>query len=308
MIKDITGLHHVTSFASDPVANNRFFTQTMGLRRVKKTVNFDRPKVYHLYYGDEAGSAGTVMTYFPIPGFKARERGTGEVGVTRFSVPKGSLGYWKDRFSGENVIQIQAEARFGDIVHGFEGPDGDQFELVEAEEDQRAPWMSDVAEDYAVRGFHSAAMRLQSGDAMVELLKFMGYETADKSGKTVRMIRPDGNEANIIDVETHSGVGASTEGAGAVHHIAFSVPDEEAQLRVREALVDTGYKVTPVIDRDYFKAIYFRTPGGVLFEVATDGPGFPRDEPLDALGENLKLPRQHEHLREELNKILVPIN
>ena len=309
MLSQINGLHHVTSLASGAQVNNDFFTKVLGLRRVKKTVNFDRPDVYHLYYGDAAGSPGTVMTYFPFPG-KARGRaGTGEVSTTAFAVPKGSLGFWTSRLSELGVAGLTEETRMGDARLAFQGPDGDGFALVE-QDDERAPWDgSDIPTEAAITGFHSAELRLDphAAAANAELLQFMGYAQLDTQDNVTRFHVPNGNEANIIDIASVE-TGQAQEGAGSVHHIAFGVDDRAAQLDVRKALLDTGYQVTPVKDRDYFWAIYFRTPGGVLFEVATNEPGFDRDEDTAHLGEALKLPSQHAHLRGKLEKTLEPIN
>ena len=307
MLKQIKGLHHVTSLASGARANNDFFTKTLGLRRVKKTVNFDAPDVYHLYYGDEQGTPGSVMTYFPFPHAARGRPGAGEVGTTAFAVPTGSLTEWADRLSGLGVAGLTSGSRFGETVLAFEGPDGDGFALVETEDD-RAPWVGNgVGEDIAIRGFHSAAMRLRDAGAMAELLTFMGYEEVDRDGDVTRFAVPGGNGAHVIDIEAVPGAPSAEQGAGSVHHIAFAVENRARQLEVREALLDTGYQVTPVIDRDYFWAIYFRTPGGVLFEIATNEPGFDRDEDTAHLGEALKLPSQHAHLRDRLERMLEPI-
>ncbi|MFW2587932.1 VOC family protein [Sagittula sp. SSi028] len=307
MLKQINGLHHVTSLASSAQENNSFFTKTLGLRRVKKTVNFDAPDVYHLYYGDAAGAPGTVMTYFPFPHAARGRAGTGEVGTTAFSVPRGALPYWQDRLDTFNVAGLTRSERLGEARLAFKGPDGDGFALVETE-DSRPPWAAEVPEDVAIRGFHSADMRLSPRDAQAsaELLRFMGYSREDTTDNVTRFRIEGGNDAQVIDI-TEVDAAPAAQGAGSVHHIAFSVDDRAAQQEVRRALLDTGYHVTPVIDRDYFWAIYFRTPGGVLFEVATNEPGFDRDEDLAHLGEALKLPRQHEHLRDKLEQLLEPI-
>jgi glyoxalase family protein len=308
MLHQIKGLHHVTSFAGDAQNNNTFFTKTLGLRRVKKTVNFDAPDVYHLYYGDEVGSPGSVMTYFPFPHIAPATFGTGEVGTTVFAVPKGAIGFWKNRFMEHGVSSLTQDESFGAKRLNFTGVDGDSFALVEQDDDARVPYVSaeiDAAE--AIRGFHSTSLRLRDDGATVELLKFMGYHDVEKSGAIRRMAVKDGLGADVIDIETLPNVSAARAGSGSVHHIAFAVENRAAQLEVRKALIDTGYNVTPVIDRDYFYAIYFRTPGGVLFEIATNEPGFDRDEDTAHLGEALKLPKQHEHLRERLEKSLQPI-
>ncbi len=307
MLKQIKGLHHVTSLARDARQNNAFFTNVLGLRRVKKTVNFDAPDVYHLYYGDEAGTPGTVMTYFPFPNAARGRPGVGEVGRTAFTIPKGSASGWLDRLTTFDVTGLSQDSRFGETRVLFDGPDGDGFALVEAD-DNRTPWTGNgIGEDIAIRGFHSADMRLRNGAASAELLQFMGYEKYGTQGNVTRFIVPGGNAANAIDVEVTPEAQSALQGAGSVHHIAFAVENRARQLEVREALLDTGYQVTPVIDRDYFYAIYFRTPGGVLFEVATNEPGFDRDEDTAHLGEALKLPSQHEHLRARLESTMAPI-
>ena len=308
MLDQIKGLHHVTSMAADARQNNAFFTGTLGLRRVKKTVNFDAPDVYHLYYGDETGAPGSVMTYFPFPNIGKGQHGVGEVGTTVFSVPEGSLGYWADRLAKQGVTGVSATEAFGETRLAFNGPDGDGFALVEHKGDTREPWVKGgVPVDQAIRGFHSASLRLRDGGATEELMKFMGYEELDRSGNITRLAVPNGLGADVLDIETLPGAPTARQGAGSVHHIAFSVEHRAKQLEVRKALMDTGYQVTPVIDRDYFWAIYFRTPGGVLFEVATNEPGFDRDEDTRHLGEALKLPKQHEHLRSVLESHLQPI-
>ena len=309
MIYQIKGLHHVTSLASKARPNNAFFTNTLGLRRIKQTVNFDAPDVYHLYYGDEEGTPGSVMTYFPFPDAARGRPGTGEVGRTSFSVPKGTLNAWSDRLTSHGTTGLGTDTRFGDNRLLFDGPDGDAFALIETEEDARAPWTGNgVSQDMAIRGFHSADMRLADEGASAELLAYMGYEEIDRLDNVIRFAVPDGNEANVIDIETIKGANHASQGAGSVHHIAFAVENRARQLEVREALIDTGYAVTPVIDRDYFWAIYFRTPGGVLFEVATNEPGFATDEDTANLGEVLQLPSQHAHLRETLARTLEPLS
>ncbi|MET3858767.1 VOC family protein [Rhizobium sp. OAE497] len=309
MIKDIKGLHHVTSMASDARQNNHFFTNTLGLRRVKQTVNFDDPSVYHLYYGDETGSAGTVMTYFPFQNMMLGRPGVGEVGETQFSVPKGSLKFWRDRLASQGVDGLEADTIFGARRLRFMGPDGDSLALIEAADDRRSsPWLGrGIPDDAAIRGFAGARFRLHDTAATEELLGLMGYQRAEKEGDVTRFIIPGGNGADTIDLQLLPTTPFARQGAGSVHHIAFAVDNREQQLEVRKALMDTGYQVTPVIDRDYFWAIYFRTPGGVLFEIATNEPGFNRDEDTAHLGEVLKLPSRYEEFRAEIESNLVPL-
>ncbi|WP_159591054.1 VOC family protein [Chelativorans xinjiangense] len=308
MIKEIKGLHHVTSMAADARQNNKFFTDTLGLRRVKKTVNFDEPGVYHLYYGDEVGTPGTVMTYFPFAHMMRGRPGVGEVGETQFSVPKGSLASWKERLAAQGATDLEVDTTFGSDRLRLQGPDGDGFALIETPDDTRTPWTgAGVSENAAIRGFSGARLRLHDIAATAELLGFMGYERAETEGNVTRYVIPGGNGADTIDLEALPQAAFARQGAGSVHHIAFAVEDRAAQLKVRKALMDTGYQVTPVIDRDYFWAIYFRTPGGVLFEVATNEPGFDRDEDTAHLGTDLKLPTRYEPYREKIEAQLVPL-
>ena len=308
MLQQIKGLHHITSMAADAQANNDFFTRTLGFRRVKKTVNFDAPDVYHLYYGDEVGTPGSVMTYFPFPHIAAGRPGTGEVGETLFAVPKGSIGFWKERLQTLGIKDITESEVFGEKRLHFAGPDRDAFALIEVDNDNRAGWLKgDIAEAEAIRGFHGASLRLADSGATAELLGFMGYEKIDSKDDWTRFAIGDGNGADFIDIQTLPSANAARQGAGSVHHIAFAVEDRAAQLEVRKALMDTGYPVTPVIDRNYFWAIYFRTPGGVLFEIATNEPGFDADEDTAHLGEALKLPPQYERHRAQIEQVLTPI-
>lgn len=308
MLDQIRGLHHVTAMAADAQENNAFFTKKLGLRRVKKTVNFDAPDVYHLYYGNGQGTPGTIMTYFPFPNIVKGRPGTGEAGTTAFSVPKGSLGFWERRFAGPGVAGVRREERFGEFRLAFDGPDGDGLAIVEHGEDVRSPWLEGgVPEEDAIRGFHSVSLRLRDGGATEELLRFMGYDAVETAGNIKRFAVRNGNGADFVDVEVLPSLEPARQGAGSVHHVAFAVENRQAQVEVRKALGETGYQVTPVIDRDYFWSIYFRTPGGVLFEVATNEPGFARDEEPAHLGESLMIPKQHAHLRPQIEQILAPI-
>ncbi|MGJ8573245.1 MAG: ring-cleaving dioxygenase [Hoeflea sp.] len=308
MITQIKGLHHVTSMAAHAQQNSDFFTKKLGLRRVKKTVNFDAPEVYHLYYGDEFGTPGSVMTYFPFPNIAQGRQGAGEVGDTYFSVPRGTLDFWKNRLVAQDVTGLSESEVFGEKRLRFDGPDHDSFSLIEVDGDSRTGWQhGDIATSEVIQGFRGASLRLKDAAATGELLRFMGYQQVDNQGNHTRFTIPGGNGADVIDIEAVPNAGDARQGAGSVHHIAFAVEDRAAQLEVRKALMDTGYQVTPVIDRDYFWAIYFRTPGGVLFEVATNEPGFDRDEDVAHLGESLKLPTRYEQHRDQIEQLLEPI-
>lgn len=307
MLGQINGLHHVTSLASDARRVDGFFTDALGLRRVKKTVNFDAPDVYHLYYGDEFGTPGSVMTFFPFPNAARGRRGTGEVGTTAFAIPEGASEFWAGRLAARAGDVTTGEDTFGARRVTFTAPDGDSFALVEDAGDTRAPWTGGgIDEDHAIRGFHSATLRVTEAAATEDLLRFIGYAPVERRG-TIRRLAISGGTAGVIDIDEQPGAAPAREGAGSVHHIAFAVDNRARQIEVREALLDAGYGITPVIDRDYFHAIYFRTPGGILFEVATNEPGFARDEAPNDLGQALKLPSRHEHLRDRLERQLPEI-
>lgn len=307
-LSQIQGLHHVTSLVANANANNAFFTKTLGLRRVKKTVNFDEPSVYHLYYGDEVGLPGAVTTHFAFPDIARGRPGVGEVGETVFSVPEGALPFWIERLESAGVEGVKADQLFGEQRLRFAGPDGDSLALVESRTDPRPAWnKGGVDASHAIRGFHSVSLRLQDAGATSELLKFMGYTEGNGADGVRRFAISSGNGADFIDIETKPNIAPARQGAGSVHHVAFAVSDRAAQLEARKALMDAGHHVTPVIDRDYFWSIYFRTPGGVLFEIATNEPGFMSDEDGAHLGEALKLPKQHAHLREKLEQFLESI-
>jgi glyoxalase family protein len=248
------------------------------------------------------------MTYFPFPDIGPRKRGAGEVGTTAFAVPRGRAALLGRAPRPAGVEGLASGERFGEAVLAFEGPDGDEFALVEVDGDARAPWTGNgVPEEAAIRGFHSAHLRLADTAATAELLGFMGYARSAEDGSVSRWTIAGGNGAHTIDLEAVPDAPSARQGAGSVHHIAFAVADRAAQKTVQAALAEAGHRVTPQIDRDYFWAIYFRSPGGVLFEVATNEPGFARDEDPDHLGEALKLPSQHAHLRDRLERSLVPL-
>jgi glyoxalase family protein len=299
-MRAVNGLHHVTTIASDARANDAFWRGRLGLRRVKVTVNFDAPDVYHLYFGTGTGDPGSVMTSFPFPHAARGRRGAGEASETAFAVPKGSLAFWQDRLGGRR------ETRFGEARLVVEGPDGEGVALVETD-DARAPWAGEgVPAETGVRGFHSVTLTLRDAQPLAELLTAMGYREEGREGALTRM-RVAGNGADVVDLHEDRDAPYPRQGAGSVHHVAFSVPDRAAQEAVRQGVKALGLEPTPSIDRDYFHAIYFRTPGGVLFEVATDEPGFARDEAPEALGTALRLPRQHAHRRGTLARSLEPL-
>jgi glyoxalase family protein len=309
MSTETSGIHHVTAIAGDPQPNVVFCAGLLGLRMVKKTVNFDDPGTYHLYYGDGAGSPGTIMTYFLWPGARRGRIGAGQLTVTSFSVPAASLGYWTERLVEAGVRFEKPEDRFGDTVLRLADPDGLRLELVAVADDEREGWADGpVPAEQTVRGLHHVTLVVahpsRTGRLMTDTLGFR--QTAEAEGRK-RYEAGEGGPGRIVDVADGTGFPRGTIGVGTVHHVAFRVPDEEGQLEMREKVETLGYNVTPVLDRNYFRSIYFREPGGVLFEIATDKPGFATDEDPEHLGESLKLPTWLEPRREQLEVALPPL-
>ncbi|HEX7632260.1 MAG TPA: ring-cleaving dioxygenase [Lacunisphaera sp.] len=307
MNANVTGLHHITAIASDPRQNLDFYTRVLGLRFVKKSVNQDDPGTYHLYYGDYAASPGTILTFFPWAGLRRGRPGTGQAYATAFSVPAGALPFWQERFRQLGVIQQAIEKRFNDEVLPFADPDGLRLELVAtAEADARtAAPAKDVPAGVAIRGFHSSTLALSDAAATAQVLtKSMGYTLASQSGHRARYAAGAGGPGTYVDLLTDPALPRGLNGAGTIHHVAFRVPDDATEVTARNGLLKDGLHVSPVIDRAYFKSIYYREPAGVLFEIATDGPGFAIDEPLDQLGTKLGLPPHLEPHRAEIEAAL----
>jgi glyoxalase family protein len=294
----ISGIHHVTAIASDPQANIDFYTRFLGLRLVKKTVNFDDPGSYHLYYGDYNGHPGTLITFFPWPGARRGRKGNGQVTVTSFAVPRNSLGAWVGKLSKADIDFDGPVTRFGEEVLRFSDPDGLQLELVASVDDQGD----------GIRSFHSATISEEGYEKTAQLLtQTLGFRLAQQEGNRFRFVAGDGGPSKIVDVLCSPDAARGMVAAGTVHHIAWRTPDAEQQLRWRGVLVGRDYNVSPVMDRNYFESIYFREPGGVLFEIATDPPGFTVDEPLESLGQSLKLPPEYEPMRDRIESALPPI-
>ncbi|WP_104990215.1 VOC family protein [Deinococcus sp. NW-56] len=298
----VQGLHHVTVMASDPQRNIDFYSQTLGQRLVKVTVNFDDPGTYHLYYGDLTGQPGTIMTHFPWPGAKKGVRGNGEVVATAYSAPRGSEGYWETRLREQGFAPTRSE-RFGQPVLTVEDPDGTWVELVFEDGGAVQPWpASPVPAEHELRGFHSVTAWVRDTGAVRELLVgHLGFteagSEADPEGTRTRF-RGSGDGVGLyVDVVERPGKPRGTFGAGSIHHVALRTRDDAEQEAYLTGLTEVGYRPTPVQDRQYFHSIYFREPNGVLFEIATDAPGFPDDEPVEELGKHLKLPAWYEDRR-----------
>jgi glyoxalase family protein len=306
----INGLHHVTAIAGDPQRNLDFYSGVLGLRLAKRTINFDDPGTYHFYFGDSVGSPGTILTFFPWAGIRRGTRGTGEVTATAYSVPTGSLDYWVERLREHQVTAERAGARFGEEVLRLADPDGMQVELIESAAPSAAKrWVDNpVPAEYALQGFHGVTPTLDETERTELLLtEVFGYEKIGAEGDRTRYAATgdalDGRYVDLVHAEGRYG----RQGAGSVHHIAFRAADDAEQKQWRELLVKLGFHVSEVRDRTYFNSIYFREPGGVLFEIATDGPGFTWDEPEADLGTGLKLPGWLEPRRKDVEDILPKI-
>ena len=300
----ILGLHHLTAIAGDARRNYTFYTQVLGLRFLKKTVNFDDPGTYHLYFGDETGSAGTILTFFPWgSSVTAGRPGTGQATAIGYAVPAGSLDFWQRRFTAHGVVHEPPGERFGEQYVAFHDPDGLALELIVSKTpDPRVPWTTpEVGPDVALRGFHAVTLTLASraGTAQV-LTAIFGYTLLKQAGNRFRYATDAVGTANLIDLVEDPGEHEGHVGGGSVHHVAFRVTDDATLLRFREKVAQQGLSITPQIDRQYFHSLYFREPGGVLFEIATDNPGFMVDEPLAELGTHLLLPPQYEGRRAQL--------
>ncbi|MEF3304357.1 ring-cleaving dioxygenase [Paenibacillus sp. GYB003] len=306
MTMKTAGIHHITAFVTDAQRNVDFYAGVLGLRLVKKTINFDAPEVYHLYFGNEMGSPGTAITFFPWAGSRRGRIGGGQVGYTVYAVPPGSFDFWQERLRKLNVPFTPVE-RFGETYIRFADPDGLGIEMVEREQGTPSRWsFGGVPADKAIKGFGGAVLNSIAPDKTRHLLEHvMGLELVAEEGDLARY-RAAGDIGNIIDINRVP-VGWGIGGAGTVHHIAWRAKDEEDHRSWREHVLSNGYKVTPVIDRQYFNAVYFREEGGILFEIASDTPGFDYDEPFESLGEKLMLPEWLEARRDEVARGLPPI-
>lgn len=303
----IVGLHHVTAIASDPQQNLDFYTVVLGLRFVKRTVNFDDPGTYHFYFGDDTGTPGTILTFFPWPGTPTGRRGAGETIATAFSVPVRSMPYWRERLTSKGIA-TEENVYFGATHLAFSDPDGMVLELVEhaAAEPVRAPRYSDVPPQHAIQGFFGTTLLEVSLLRSEALLRIMGYQKFSEEGDRSRYAPEGDARGRFLDIVVDKNAQPGRMGAGTVHHIAFRASSDSAQVDWQEEL-GRHVSVTPVQDRTYFHSIYFREPGGVLFEIATDAPGFLIDEPAESLGEALRIPEWFEPQRSLIEARVMPI-
>jgi len=302
------GIHHVTAISGPARRNLEFYTRTLGLRLVKKTVNFDDPSTYHLYYGDETGGPGTILTFFPWEHAAPGRLGVGETQETLFRVPEGAIGYWTHRFVEKGVAHEALEKRFGETVLSFKDPDGLRLALVAVPGIEREPaWSNgEVPADHALRGFHGVGLLLRDAAPTGAILSdVFRFSEAGREGTTIRFQAKDASLGGIVDIRAAGDFLKGRQGAGSVHHIAFRAADDAAEFAMRNRLPENhGIRTTDQKDRNYFRSLYFREPGGVLFEIATDIPGFAADEPVAALGQALKLPASFEPRRKEIEAVL----
>ena len=303
-------VHHVTAIAEDPQENVDFYVGVLGLRLVKQTVNFDDPGSYHLYYGDASGNPGTIVTFFSWPGAARGRIGTGQVSATSFAIPENSLSYWVERLLQHGVRFEQPEKRFDETVLSFNDPDGLAVELVTHSRDEGGDvWEeSPVPPEHAILGISGVTLAEQDGKVTSDLLaNFLGFEKVQEEiGRTRYITTSTGG--SFADVMERPDRPRGLTAIGTVHHVAWRAPDEETQRAWREDIAARGFDVTPVLDRNYFYSIYFREPGGVLFEIATDAPGFAVDEDRSHLGETLKLPPWLERNRDHIQELLPPVH
>ncbi|MFC4099650.1 ring-cleaving dioxygenase [Paenibacillus xanthanilyticus] len=301
-----SGIHHITAFARDPQANVDFYAGVLGLRLVKKTINFDAPEVYHLYFGNENGSPGTIITFFPWPNSRKGRIGGGQVGTTTYVIPEGTLSFWAERLAKLGV-KAEQTTRFGETFLQFADNEGLQLELVERRDGEPSQWsFGGIPADKAIKGFGGAILysvnHAQTADVLVNV---MGLDKVGEE-KGYARFQSEGNLGNIIDVRLEN-MAWGDGGAGTVHHIAWRAKDFEEHEAWREQVAGHGLGPTPIVDRQYFNAVYFREGGGILFEIATDPPGFARDEAPETLGEKVMLPEWYEPHRAAIEGNLLPI-
>jgi glyoxalase family protein len=307
MENQIKGIHHITAIAGNAKRNVNFYTNTLGLHLVKKTVNFDDPNTYHLYYGDTVGAPGTILTFFPWEGITAGRRGARQATEIGYSIPQGSLDFWLKRMEDHNIIHNKVANKFGEEYLTVLDPDGLKLELTVAKNaDSRQPWeTNEIKAENAIKGFHNITITTNKMEPTAKILtEVFGYKLLEQHVNRYRFITDAVDNANIVDLVEVAGEMAGHVAGGSVHHVAFRVSDEKTLMEYRDKIADLGLHITDKIDRNYFYSLYFREPGGVLFEIATDNPGFDVDEPADQLGQNLMLPAQYESRRAQIEKTL----
>ncbi|HEX6966137.1 MAG TPA: ring-cleaving dioxygenase [Gemmatimonadaceae bacterium] len=307
----VLGIHHITAICGDPQTNLDFYVGLLGLRFVKRTVNYDDPGTYHFYFGDGIGTPGSILTFFPWPGMPRGRQGTGQATVIAFAIAPRSLGYWVERFLRHGVSYTGPTKRDGVQVIELRDPDGLILELVtDPRADERPAWGGAVPEEHAIHGFHSVTLWEDGYDDTASLLtQQLGFRLERQSSEELfHFSTGDGGPGTRVTVRVAPGFWRGATGVGTVHHVAWRAEDDAAQLALRDAIHQHGCNSTPVIDRTYFRSVYFHEPGGVLFEIATDAPGFTVDEPVERLGERLMLPPRLESYRAQIESHLPSIH
>ncbi|MBX2942391.1 MAG: ring-cleaving dioxygenase [Cyclobacteriaceae bacterium] len=305
MMNKILGLHHITAIAGDAQRNYDFYTKTLGFRMVKRTVNFDDPQTYHFYFGDEVGSPGTILTFFPWANVRQGKNGAGMATEIGYSVPKGSLDFWKARLKKFNTRHEILSERFGEKYIALQDPDGLWLSLIEAKQkDERNGYeTAEIKADVAIKGFHTVTLTLNDVKATAAILtEVFGYKQIAQEGNLDRYQTDAVENAAIVDLLEMPQAQRGLNAGGTNHHVAFRVKDEETLMAFREKIAARGLQITGKINRDYFFSLYFREPGGVLFEIATDNPGFATDETIENLGSSLQLPDQYKAMRDKIEK------
>lgn len=308
-MSEILGLHHVTALCRDAQRTLTFYRDLLGMRLVKKTVNFDDPHAYHLYFGDSVGSPGTLLTLFPYPNGAQGVQGTGQASSITLAVPPGSLNFWKDRLSSAGT-HVEIVLRFDSPGLAFRDPDGLGLEVVESDLKETKPWASSgIPDNAAILGIDGVALSLEGYERTARLLHDrMSYRNGPHEGSRFRFLKPQHHIGGWVDLLCQPDAPRGRVAVGSIHHVAFRVENDQKQRMYRISLVDDQYNVSPVLDRNYFHSIYFREPGGVLLEIATDAPGFDVDEDLTTLGERLCLPAMYESRRQEIESALPSLN
>jgi glyoxalase family protein len=307
MENKILGLHHITAIAAHAQRNYDFYTKVLGLRLVKKTVNFDDPGTYHLYFGNETGAPGTILTFFSWEGTQKGHTGTGMATEIGYSVPKGSLEFWTKRFDEFKVKHQAVAESFGEQYLQFEDPDGLLLNLIVSNtQDNRKQWTTEVVkEDLAIKGFHSIVLTVRNTEHTARILTdIFGYKLLTQEGNRYRFITDAVDTANIVDIAEEPNSQRGINAGGTNHHVAFRVKDDTILMEFHERIASSGFHITEKIDRNYFYSLYFRERGGILFELASDNPGFAIDEPVSELGTHLMLPSQYEESRKKIEEVL----
>lgn len=306
MENKLLGLHHITAIANQAQRNLDFYTRVLGLRLVKKTVNFDDPGTYHFYFGDAIGTPGTILTFFPWEGIGSGKPGTGMATHIGYAVEKGALAFWKTRLQAFQ-IPYEEGTIFGEKMLAFKDPDGLQLQLIEpSTNDPRSGWTTqEVSQEVALKGFHQVTLTLQEVEPTAQILtQVLGYQLQQHSGNRYRFAIDTVKTAHLVDILEEPSLASGQNLAGTNHHIAFRVKDDQVLMEFREKILEAGLPITPKIDRDYFYSLYFREPGGVLFEIATDNPGFTVDESREDLGSGLQLPQRYQPFRSQIEAAL----